>query len=50
MLNKLIWKKIWLLMEICPQRHQNYLETAAVQKTLNVDIVHSPQYDNEAEN
>ena len=37
-------------MEICPQRHQNYLEIAAVQKTLNVVILSSPQYNNEAEN
>ena len=37
-------------MEICPQRHQNYLEIAAVQETLNVVILSSPQYNNEAEN
>lgn len=48
MLNELIEpessKEIWLLMEICPQRHQNYLEIAAVQKTLNVVILSSLPY------
>lgn len=38
-------KEIWLLREVCPQRHQKYLEVAVVQKTLNVVTLSSPQCD-----